>query len=96
MLRLDGKKNNIMYFANDDSFYDFCINPVMRVCKVISTNGDEILYPDYDFTQAYLDAVAAGVRFCIKDELSRVNKNGLLPVGTSTKRIDNIERYYGE
>lgn len=95
MLRLN-RENNIMYFDNDDSFSDFCINPVMKVCKVISTTGEEILYPDYEFSQAYNDAVDAGVRFCIKDELSRVNKNGLLPVGTSTKRIVNVKRYYGE
>lgn len=95
MLTLNGK-NNIMYFTNDDSFYDFCIDPVMRVCRDYSTEGEEILYPDYDFSQAYRDALEAGVRFCIMDEFSRVNKNGLLPVGTCTKKIDNIERYYGE
>lgn len=88
--------DNILYFANDDDFAKFCINPEIQVYKVINPDGVEFLRADYDFTQQYKDAVANGTRFCIQDLASHVNKDGLLGYRSTTKAIDNIERYYGE
>ena len=87
--------DNIMYFANDDEFAEFCINPCPVVSQVLVA-GKPVYFENYQFTKQYLDAVANGIRFCIKDLRSHVNKDGLLGYRTCTKPIDNIEIYYGD
>ena len=84
--------DNIMYFANDDDFATFCLDPTLKIRNL----DDSCIIYDYDFSKAYLDAVANGVRFCIKDENSHVNKDGYLGYRGGCKKIDNVERYYSE
>ena len=89
-------QDNIMYFTNDDDFATFCINPQVKITTVKDKDNNDVVYYDYDFTPMYLDAVAKGTRFCIRDLHSHVNKDGFLGYGLTTKPIDNIERYYGD
>lgn len=88
--------DNIMYFDNDDDFAVFCINPKLRVYTVKNSLGNDIMLATYDFSNQYNNAIANGIKFCIKDEKSRVNKNGLLGYRDCTKQVSNIEPYYGE
>lgn len=93
---LEGLHDNIMYFRDDDDFASFCINPNSRVECVANPDGIVRYYNVYDFTKMYLDAIAQGIKFCIQDVNSHVNKDGFLGYRDDTKKIDNIERYYGE
>jgi len=92
---LEGIHDNIMYFANDSDFAEFCLNP-NPVLHEITTPAGVVLCNDYSFTDAYLNSLAQGIKFCIQDEKSHVNKDGILGYRDCNKRIDNIERYYGE
>ena len=89
-------ENNIMYFIDDDDFAQFCINPNEIINTVVDGNGVVKYFVDYDFTPMYLNAVKNGIKFCIQDVNSHVNKDGYLGYRTCSKKIDNIERYYGE
>lgn len=88
--------DNIMYFVNDDDFAVWCMDPEIKVYNELDTLGNPITVCDYEFSKQYLDAVAAGKRFCIQDLTSHVNKDGYLGYRSTTKKIDNVERYYGE
>jgi len=98
MLRINdyNPDDNIMYFTNDDDFAVWCINPEIKICNKVNALGQPIVACDYEFSKQYLDAVNSGKRFCIQDVHSHVNKDGYLGYRNITKKIDNVERYYGE
>lgn len=82
-------KKNIIYFNNDDEFINFCINPLVK----INTN-EKVPYAYYDFSDNYYNALKANKKFCIKDENSRIVKDGMVGYRTSTLKVDNLEPYY--
>ena len=88
--------DNIMYFDNDDCFADFCLNPNYVIVTVKCNDGVDRMFADYTFTDAYLNAVKCGKRFCVRDLHSHVNKDGYLAYKSATKKIDNVEKYYGD
>lgn len=87
--------DNIMYFDNDDDFAVFCMNPNIQIYTTKNSFGQDIILATYDFSNQYKNAVTNGIKFCIQDEKSRVNKDGLLGFRNCTKQVSNIEPYYG-
>lgn len=89
-MRLDQKRNAI-YFDNDDEFYTFAVNPLLTV-----SNGDNIPYMDWDFTQSYKNALAANTEFIICDDNSMTCKNQSVSYRTITKPVcvKNYNRLY--
>ena len=53
-------------------------------------------FTDFDFTHEYLDAIAKGLRFIIKDEDSQICKHKAVSYRTITKNIDNLDNYYAD
>lgn len=88
--------DNIMYFDNDECFADFCIKPAYIIVTSKCCDGQDRMFADYDFTDEYKNAVSCGKRFCIRDLHSHVNKDGYLAYKSATKKIDNVEKYYGD
>ena len=92
MLKIN-KDTNIMYFDNDDEFYQFCVAPV--VIPIASTKDGITSYSfDFDFTQGYKNALSNGKRFVIKDEDSQIYKRGAVTYRTITKPIQNLDQYF--
>lgn len=86
-----------MYFANDDEFYQYCIdpNPVFNTDE-IEKGLSQILSFTYDFTKAYYKAIEDGIKFVIKDPKSVIAKRGCVNHRTINKPVQNLEPYYGE
>ena len=80
-MRIDQKRNAI-FFDNDDEFYKFAVNPLLSV-----TNGDNIPYADWNFTDAYNAAVTDNTDFIICDSNSRICKNQSVSYRTITKPV---------
>lgn len=85
-MRIDQSKNAI-FFDNDDEFYQFAVNPLLTV-----TNGDNIPYSDWNFTDGYNSALAANTDFIICDDNSKTYKNQSVSYRTITKPV-TIKRY---
>ena len=79
---------NIIRFANDDEFFDYCVVPVI-VAKNDMGNKD-IWYADFDFTSTYLNDIANGTKFIILDPNSKIAKRKAVSYRTITKPIQNI------
>lgn len=88
------KNEDVIYFNNDDEFYKFCVNPQIKAVKYINPKGEEDYFTDFDFTQNYKDAIEQGKKFIIKDEDSRIFKNGMVSYRTISKKVDNLEQYF--
>lgn len=85
-MRIDQSKNAI-FFDNDEEFYQFAVNPLLSV-----TNGDDIPYTDWNFTDCYNSAVAANTDFIICDDNSNTYKNQCVSYRTITKPV-KIKKY---
>jgi hypothetical protein len=85
-MRIDQKRNAI-FFDNDDEFYQFAVNPLLTV-----TNGDNIPYTDWSFTDVYNSALAAKTDFIICDSNSKTYKNQCVSYRTITKPV-TIKQY---
>ena len=86
---LESQDSNIIYFENDDEFYEFCVNPSLKVVE--GKNGH---YTDFDFNYAYEKALKEGKRFVIKDEDSQIYKRGFVSYRTVTKKVENLDPYF--
>lgn len=82
--------NNTIYFDSDDEFLDFAVDrrPIVR-------EGNGVKYTDFNFTSMYQREVDNGVRFCIKDENSTIEKRQAVSYMTNTKKVENLEPWYG-
>ena len=87
-MRFDNKRN-IIYFDNDDDFFNFAVIPALVI-----RDGKHGKYTDFDFSKDYLEKINNGTRFVIEDVNSRIMKNGHINFRTITKNVENIE--YGE
>lgn len=86
MLTLD----NIIYFDNDNEFYDYCVKPTV----VVNSNALGSLGYDIEFTDHYNNAIANNQRFCIKDENSKIFKHNCVNYKLISKDIQNLEPYF--
>jgi len=87
-------KEKIMYFKNDDEFYEFCVMPkIIFRTEINPTTNKEYYVADWDFTQAYKNAIADGMYFMIKDENSSIFKHGAVTYRVATKPIKNLLQY---
>lgn len=84
------RKNNIIYFESDDEFLDYCLDK-----RPIIKEGKHCKYTDYEFTKLYYDELKNGTRFCIKDENSAIEKHGVITFRTISKKVDNLEPWFG-
>lgn len=90
------KDDSVIYFENDEEFYQFCVAPVLKSQEYKRKDGTVGYFADFDFTQGYKDAVKAGKRFVIKDEDSQIFKHGSVSYRTITKNVQNLDQYFGE
>lgn len=92
MIYIDIEANdpNIRYFDNDEEFYTYCVEPKL----VTVDSGEGYYYSTFNFTQQYLDDVANGKKFIIKDENSQIFKRGCVSYRTITKPVQNLEQYF--
>jgi len=94
--KISNKNDNTMYFNSDEEFYQFCVYPQLVPVEYIDSTGKTSYYTDFNFTNAYNDAVRKGMNFVIKDENSQIYKHGAVSYRTITKPIKNLKSYYGE
>lgn len=87
---------NIMYFDTDNDFYEFCVLPKLVPIQYTNIDGDIAYYTDFNFTNAYQDAIKNGIKFVIKDEDSQIQKHGSVTYRTITKPIENLCQYFGD
>lgn len=95
-LNKEYEEENVLYFNNDDDFSLFCMNPELKTYSRVDNFGNTVYQTYYDFSDDYLNAVNSGMYFCVKDENSHVNKDGILGYKNTSKCIDNVKRYYGD
>ena len=81
---------NLHVFANDDDFTNWTLN-AEPTFYTDETTG--LSYYDYEYTQAYKDAVEAGKGFLIEDPNSCVCKRGCVCKGVINKPVQNLYRY---
>ena len=89
-------KDNIIYFDNDQEFYDYAVIPELVPVKYISKSGEERYYTDFNFTPQYNNAVKDGITFIIKDEDSQIYKHGCVSFRTISKDIPNLEPWFND
>ena len=83
-MRID-KGNNIIYFDNDEEFYDFCVSPDL----VVKTSAKGTLYYDMDFTEWYKTHVDEATKMVILDDKSTIlRRGGVVSYRTSSKKIN--------
>ena len=90
------KDDKVIYFDNDEEFYQFCVAPNLKAKEYEEEDGTIGYFADFDFTQGYKDAVKAGKRFVIRDEDSQIFKHGCVSYRTISKKVDNLDQYFGE
>ena len=84
-MRID-EENNIIYFDNDEEFYDFCVSPE-PVIKTSSKTG--ITYFDMDFTDWYKSHVDEDTKIVILDRHSDIlHHGGVVTSHTCSKKIN--------
>ena len=83
----------ILYFDNDDEFYQFCVNPNLIISEYTKDDGNIGYSVDWDFTDLYKDAISKNTKFIIKDPNSQVCKHGKITYRVNTKPINNVELY---
>lgn len=79
---------NVIYFDNDDDFYNFCVEP-----SIIYKNDETCPYSYYDFnlTSGYNDALNNCKCFIIKDKNSNIYKNQCVSYKSISKPINNLK-----
>lgn len=95
MLKLvDIKDPDIIYFNNDDEFYNFAVVPELVVKKGYVEHLDrDVYYTDFNFTNNYIDAINAGKSFVIKDPDSKIFKHQSVSFRTECKPVSNLKKY---
>ena len=86
----------IMYFDNDDEFYEFCVVPQIVTSEYQRQDGSIGYVADWNFSNAYLDAIDNGIYFIIKDENSNIYKNKEVTYRVNTKPIQNLLPYFND
>ena len=81
-------KGNIIYFDNDEEFYEFAVIP-----ELVTKDGK---YFDFELSSQYKNALKSGKKFCIKDEDSQILKHAAVSYRTITKDIDSLEPWFGD
>lgn len=81
---------NTIYFDSDDEFLDFALDP-----RPVIKEGKHCKYTDFNFTKTYQNEVDNGIRFCIKDERSQIEKHQAISYRTITKKVENLDPWYG-
>lgn len=80
----------ILYFNTDDDFQNFCVLPYTTL-GVSEITGEPCQC--VNFTKEYLDAVAAGKRFKIRNEDSVIYKRGMVTgpngIGLTVQNLDH-------
>lgn len=84
-------ENNIIFFDNDNDFYEFCVEP--KVFPAKDEHLQDLGYIDFNLSAAYQDAVTAGKSFMIKDINSQIYKKGCVSYRTISKPIKNLKKY---
>ena len=83
-MRID-QENNIVYFDNDEEFFDFCVNTEL----VIKTSAKGTLYYDMDFTEWYKSHVGEATKIVILDSHSEIlHHGGVVTYRTCNKKIN--------
>lgn len=83
-MRID-QANNIIYFDNDEEFYDLCVSPDL----VIKTSTKGNLYYDMDFTEWYKSHVDEATKIVILDDDSTIfHRGGVVTYRTCNKKIN--------
>ena len=89
---MEEHKQTIMYFDTDEDFQNFCVLPYTTLEKSPITGEP---YQQWHFTKEYLDAVAAGTRFKIKNEDSIIYKRGqVVGPGGIGIRVQNLDHWF--
>ena len=84
-MRID-KENNIIYFDNDEEFYDLCVSPEL-VFKTSSKTG--VTYFDMDFAEWYKNDVDEATKIVILDDKSTIlRRGGVVTYRTCSKKIN--------
>ena len=83
-MRID-EENNIIYFDNDEEFYDFCVSPDL----IVKTSAKGTLYYDMDFTEWYKSHVDEATKIVILDDDSTIlRRGGVVTYRTCNKKIN--------
>ena len=89
---IEENKQTIMYFDTDEDFQNFCVLPYTTLEKSPITGEP---YQQWHFTKEYLDAVAAGTRFKIKNEDSIIYRRGqVVGPGGIGIRVQNLDPWF--
>jgi hypothetical protein len=81
---------NIIYFDNDNEFYEFCVTPKLFVTPFIDRLGNENYYTDFSLSNQYNESINNGIKFVIKDKNSQIYKRKKVSYRTITKDIQNL------
>ena len=93
----DNIYNGVIYFDTDDDFYNFSVQPVVVAREYINPLNQNDAYLDFDFSNAYNDAISNNIAFVIRDKNSQILKhNGLISYRTITKQAKNLKPWYYE
>ena len=92
------KEQNIIYFDNDDEFYDYVVVPeiVAYPTDHIDKYGYPVYYYDWNFSDMYNKDIKNGISFIIKDENSQIFKHGAVTYSTITKPVTNLQQYFAD
>ncbi len=83
------KENSIIYFDNDEEFYDLCVSPE----PVIKTSTNtSITYFDMDFTVWYKSHVDEATKIVILDDDSTILRRGGVVTYRTCNKIINAYR----
>ena len=86
---------NVIYFDNDDDFYQFCVEPQLVSREYTNNNGEIDQYLDFNFTPGYNDAIDNATIFVINDKNSNILKhNNVVSYRTISKKVDNVKPWY--
>lgn len=96
-MRIDDK-NNIIYFTNDDEFYNYAVVPALYPIQTskVDNYGNPVYYCDWNFSDVYNKALQNNTQFIIQDEDSQIYKHGAVSYRTITKPIQNLQQYFAE
>lgn len=88
--------DNIIYFDNDQEFYDYSVIPELTPIAYTDKSGTERYYTDFSFTPQYHNAINNGMTFIIKDEDSQIYKHGGVSYRTIFKEVPNLEPWFDD
>ena len=88
--------DKIIYFDNDQEFYDYAVIPELVPIPYTDKSGIERYYTDFNFTPQYNNAVNNEMTFIIKDEDSQIYKHGGVSYRTIFKDIPNLEPWFND